>query len=684
MPPSQYLDQAKTFTEHDFGLDRRLIKACTTTAGFVYPTLVQSRCIPLALKGKDLLVRARTGSGKTAAFGLPLLQKILGKKEAEPDSVSAVRAVVLVPTRELCEQVHRHIWELMSYCRDIIGILALVDDNMSAQQAQLRDKPDIIVATPARLVAHLVAGNIRLKDTVQTLVVDEADLVLSFGYKEDIKTIMAHLPKICQGMLMSATLSSELEELKRVILHSPAILKLEEGTRDGKLTQFYLPLPTHADKFLVLFSFLKLGLLEGKGLFFVNSTDSCYRLKLFLEQFHIRSAVLNSELPLNSRLHILQEYNSGIFDYLIATDESMDVTGRRADQSDSEEESDSEDPEEGSDDEGDERAKKRPRRGFHSQFKDKNGKTTGEYGVSRGVDFRGVQFVLNVDFPQSSRSYTHRVGRTARGGASGTALSLVCVNNAKEMQILAEVRASQPPLPLEQGNTLISNMGTVAPGDEGAIPPPSPIGGAGMGGGERAQPAPLSFDLREVEQFRYRVTDTAKKVTKIMVKEARLSEIRQELVNSKRLDSHFKANPDDLRVLRHDKAVLHPARRLEHLKHVPGYLMPEGLDVGEDPSARQKRKRKRVTGAKYQQRDQSRRKDNDPLQSFDANGLKGGDDDNAKREELKNRVMQTNEYSGKSMSGRQQWKQKHHKGKFGGKYDKGKEKKAKRGARFSV
>ncbi|CAN0054232.1 unnamed protein product, partial [Hapterophycus canaliculatus] len=115
---------------------------------------------------KTLQVRARTGSGKTAAFALPLLQKILRRKEAEPDLPRGVRAVVLVPTRELCEQARVHLSELMHYCRDQVSLLALVDDNMAAQEAALRDKADVLVATPARLVAHLKAGNVELKDTV--------------------------------------------------------------------------------------------------------------------------------------------------------------------------------------------------------------------------------------------------------------------------------------------------------------------------------------------------------------------------------------------------------------------------------------------------------------------------------------------------------------------------------------
>ena len=125
------------------------------------------------------------------------------------------------------------------------------------------------------------------------------------GYADDVTEIMKSLPKTCQGFLMSATLSPELHKLKGVVLHSPAILTLEEddennhdnggGGGRGNLAQFYLSLPCARDKYLVLYVFLKLGLLRGKGLFFVNGIDAGYRLKLFLEQFHIRSAVLNSE-----------------------------------------------------------------------------------------------------------------------------------------------------------------------------------------------------------------------------------------------------------------------------------------------------------------------------------------------------------------------------------------------------
>ena len=143
---------------------------------------------------------------------------------------------------------------------------------------------------------------------------------------------------------MSATLSPEVNSLKKIVLHSPAVLKLEEDDeknagKAGQLTQFYLSLPK-TDKNLVLYVFLKLGLLKGKGLFFVNTTDAGYRLKLFLEQFHIRASVLNAELPLKSRLNIIEQFNAGNFDYLIATDESSDVGGGKKKNDDSDAQND--------------------------------------------------------------------------------------------------------------------------------------------------------------------------------------------------------------------------------------------------------------------------------------------------------------------------------------------------------
>lgn len=298
---------------------------------------------------------------------------------------------------------------------------------------------------------------------------------------------MKSLPKTCQGFLMSATLSPELQKLKHVVLHSPAVLKLEEDDAafnsnpatltEGTLMQFYLNVPTK-DRYLVLYVFLKLGLLKGKGLFFVNTIDGGYRLKLFLEQFHIRSAVLNAELPLKSRLNIIEHFNVGNFDYLIATD---DATERR-DSSAAQERND----------------------GKSDGKKQKKGKTSnkrkrdGEYGVSRGLDFRGVSFVVNVDLPTSPESYTHRIGRTARGGANGVALTLIDGSKKEESVMLAMIQESQPTKSAIGGNGdgELKQSGESGNGDAFGIHPQA-----------QRQPCALDFDLKEIEGFRYRVED---------------------------------------------------------------------------------------------------------------------------------------------------------------------------------
>ena len=414
--------------------------------------------------------------------------------------------------------------------------------------------------THTRVLTFIVSLSLSL-----SLCLSLFSLFYTLGYTNEISEIMKSLPKICQGFLMSATLSPELNSLKNVVLHSPAILKLEEdkdangdgnGT-NGSLTQFFVALPKE-DKWLVVYVFLKLGLLKGKGLFFVNATDSGYALKLFLEQFHIRSAVLNGELPLRSRLNIIEQYNVGNFDYLIATDDSADV-GNKSDDSHSDDDDDDDDDEDGDNDSDNESSmdedEEKSSKG-KKKTKDKvettkaTTKKDAEYGVSRGLDFRNVSFVVNVDFPPTPKSYTHRVGRTARGGAKGVALSLVEIESASQTDTLIEVQKDQPRLSAQKvaggGSTLQSTV-------EEALQ-------------DQVQPSPLEFDLTEIEGFRYRVEDVSRAVTKTAVREARAAELKAEILNSERLQNHFDKNPSDLQILQHDRLATH--RVQEHLRYV--------------------------------------------------------------------------------------------------------------------
>merc|ERR1711920_1080228 len=152
-----------------------------------------------------------------------------------------------------------------------------------------------------------------------TLIVDEADLMFSFGYEEDMRALCPMLPSTYQAMLVSATLSDEVKELKGLMLHKPAILKLEMPRVSGKLSQFYLKCHKD-DKYLILYTLLKLQLVQGKTLMFVKSIDAAYRMKIVLERLFINSAVLNAELPHATRQNILQAFNQSLIDLLIATD----------------------------------------------------------------------------------------------------------------------------------------------------------------------------------------------------------------------------------------------------------------------------------------------------------------------------------------------------------------------------
>jgi ATP-dependent RNA helicase DDX56/DBP9 len=429
--------------------------------------------------------------------------------------------------------------------------------------------------------------------------------------------------------------------------------------------QFYLDLSSK-DKFLVLYVFVKLGLLKGKGLFFVNTIDGGYRLKLFLEQFHIRSAVLNAELPLRSRLNIIEHFNVGNFDYLIATDEATNVSGKSQVDDDG-----------GGDDDEEVGSGKRKKK---SKKSNKRRKRDGEYGVSRGLDFRGVSFVVNVDLPVSPESYTHRIGRTARGGANGVALTLLDSSKNEEAEMLFQIQESQPTKAALNG----SGDGELKEATEDDNQEDRD---AGMHPQVQKQPCPLDFDLREIEGFRYRVEDVSRAVTKVAIRETRAAEVKAEILNSERLQAHFEENPADLQLLQHDRQATKISKVQDHLKHVPTYMLPRGMQVADVSRKRRKKKTRsqRIAASR------ARNKSNDPLQNFDGDvnmdGLvdeDGGDnndeaeieedkffegveDDDEVRKAEKNQEyldMMQDEGYGKSTAGRNAWKQKHNKGKF--------------------
>lgn len=448
-----------------------------------------------------------------------------------------------------------------------------------------------------------------------------------------------------------------------------------------------------------------------------------------MQQFFISAAVLNAQVPLNSRTHILEEFNRGVFDYLIATDAAVDAgdeddfdedgdeegedeaeedvegsedddeedaddvdEGDNDDEDDADEEDDEEvddddeedeeqeeDDEEADDDDAEEEAsgddqdpdvvassgssKKKAKN--NEALKGKKLVEADEYGVSRGIDFANVSFVVNFDFPVTSAAYIHRIGRTARGMQTGTALSFVMSDRpgiapvkdadairSRDLGVLADVRERQPRLGVVEGDNVLNAIGAM---DEA-------LGHSGSSAHDdqhRMQPAPLVFNAKELDSFRYRVEDTLRSVTQVAVRELRSAEIRREILNSEKLKTYFSENPNDLKVLRHDKAILHPIQQKDHLKFVPSYLIPDSMKAVAQVQGNRRRKRKApAAGSSNPSAKKPRSKD--PLYSGGssnssgaaASAATGGAEDKSYRQ------------YGQGQSGRKEWKQRHKKGEF--------------------
>lgn len=215
-----------------------------------------------------------------------------------------------------------------SFCgKDIrpVNLTQKVSD--SVQRAMLADVPDIVISTPARVVSNVNNSALSL-DHLTQLVIDEADLVLSYGYEDDINALAKAVPRGVQTFLMSATLTSEVDTLKGLFCRNPVILKLTETEDEGGGISQFAVRCAEDEKFLLTYVIFKLQLVKGKCIIFVGDIDRCYRLKLFLEQFGIKSCVLNSELPANSRIHVVQEFNKGVYDIIIAADD-QEVLGTK-------------------------------------------------------------------------------------------------------------------------------------------------------------------------------------------------------------------------------------------------------------------------------------------------------------------------------------------------------------------
>ncbi|CDZ94142.1 DEAD/DEAH box helicase [Pseudomonas saudiphocaensis] len=347
-----------------FALHERLLKAVAELK-FVEPTPVQAAAIPPALEGRDLRVTAQTGSGKTAAFVLPMLNRLIGDAVVRTD----VRALILLPTRELAQQTLKEV-ERFSQFTFIKSAIITGGEDFKVQAAIMRKVPDILIGTPGRMIEHLNAGNLILKD-VELLILDEADRMLDMGFADDVQRLVNECDKRQQTLLFSATSGgAALREMTASVLRDPLHLQLNrvselnEGTRQQIITAESIE---HKEK---LVHWLLANETYKKAVVFTNTRAQADRLYGRLVAEGVKAYVLHGEKDQKDRKLAIDRVKEGGMKVLVATDVA-----------------------------------------------------------ARGLDIEGLDLVINFDMPRSGDEYVHRIGRTGRAGADGLAISLICHND---------------------------------------------------------------------------------------------------------------------------------------------------------------------------------------------------------------------------------------------------------------
>ncbi len=352
-----------------FALHERLLKA-VAELNFTEPTPVQQAAIPPALEGRDLRVTAQTGSGKTAAFLLPLLNRLLG--DANAKQRTDVRSLILLPTRELAQQILKEVERFAQYTFIKAGLVTGGED-FKEQAALLRKQPDLLIATPGRLMEHLNAGSLKLNG-VEVLVLDEADRMLDLGFAEDIERITHECANRQQTLLFSATGGGKvLREMIAKVLREPLHLKLNSVDQLSATTVQQIITADDATHKERLVQWLLSNEPHRKAMIFCNTRAQVDRLYGHLVALDYKAFVLHGEKDQKDRKLAIDRFRQGGSKVLVATDVA-----------------------------------------------------------ARGLDIDDLDLVINFDMPRSGDEYVHRIGRTGRtgrAGASGLAISLICHND---------------------------------------------------------------------------------------------------------------------------------------------------------------------------------------------------------------------------------------------------------------
>ncbi len=375
----------------DFGFDPRLMEGIEAS-GYENATPVQEQVIPLIMSGKDVIASAQTGTGKTAAFLLPLINKIL----TDPHEDHTNNALVIVPTRELAVQIAQHM-EGLSYFSSVssIAVYGGGDGNAFVQEKKaLSQGADVVICTPGKMMSHIKMGYVKL-DGLKYLVLDEADRMLDMGFYDDIMFIIDSLPKKRQNLLFSATMPHKIRELARKILHQPEEVNISISKPPEKIVQ----------EAFIVYDTQKIPLVKHllsqknfkSVLIFCSSKISVKQLTRDLKRAKFNADEIHSDLEQDKREDVLIQFKSGRLPILVATDI-----------------------------------------------------------LSRGIDIDNIDLVINYDVPHDGEDYVHRIGRTARAAAEGSAYTFVTVKEQRKFVGIERLLGKPVPkavVPSELGET---------------------------------------------------------------------------------------------------------------------------------------------------------------------------------------------------------------------------------------
>ena len=410
----------------DLGLSPSILKALEKTT-LKTPTPIQAQAIPHILKGSDLMGLAQTGTGKTAAFGLPLLHRILDL--GHPPGPKHVRALILAPTRELIIQIKDNL-EVFTKGTAVKVTMVVGGASLFKQAQALSRGSDVLVATPGRLIDHLEQGNVSL-EKCGYLVLDEADHMLDMGFIHSLRKIAKHIPQRRQTLLFSATMPKDIEEIADTYLHNPVRVQVSTpGKPIEKIVQGVHYIPT-GDKAKLLETYLKKHPGE-QALVFGRTKHGSEKLMKLLTSWGFNAGSIHGNKSQSQRERTLSDFRAGTLDVLVATDVA-----------------------------------------------------------ARGIDIPTVRHVYNFDMPNVPENYVHRIGRTARAGAEGTAVAFCAPAEMGELQAIEKIL--KKPIPILGGAPWAADAIAAAPkpGQNRGQRPGS--GGGGRAGGQKKGSAPPAF-----------------------------------------------------------------------------------------------------------------------------------------------------------------------------------------------